>query len=61
MGYKESYEARNWYHKFENIFNIERKKRRYVAIDETVIKCGKKNYVWVAIDVERMEIISANK
>ena len=39
---------------------IERKRRRYVAIDETVIKCGRKRYyVWVAVDVERMEVIAA--
>ena len=60
MGFKVSYEAvRNWYHKCKDIFNIERKRRRYVAIDETVINGKKKYYVWVAIDVERMEVISA--
>ena len=43
----------------KDIFNIERK-RRSVAIDETVIKAGKRfYYVWVAVDVERMEVISA--
>ena len=61
MGFKVSYEAvRNWYHRCGNIFNVERKRRRYVAIDETVIKCGRKRYyVWVAVDVERMEVIAA--
>ena len=61
MGFKVSYEAvRKWYHKCKDIFNIERKRRRYVAIDETVIKAGKRfYYVWVAVDVERMEVISA--
>ena len=46
-----SYEAvRNWYHKCKDIFNVERERRRYVAIDETVIKCGRKRYyVWVAV------------
>jgi len=37
-----------------------RKRRRYVAIDETVIKCRKKRY-YVAVDVKRMEIIAAKK
>ena len=61
MGFRVSYEAvRNWYHRCKDIFNVERKRRRYVAIDETVIKAGKKvYYVWVAVDVERMEVISA--
>ena len=61
MGFKASYEAvRNWYHRCKDIFNVERKRRKYVAIDETVIKAGKKfYYVWVAVDVERMEVISA--
>ena len=35
-GFKVSYEAvRNWYHK--KIYLIERKRRRYVAIDETEV------------------------
>ena len=61
MGFKVSYEAvRKWYHRCKDIFNIERKRRRYVAIDETVIKAGKRfYYVWVAVDVERMKVISA--
>ena len=51
MGFKVSYEAvRNWYHKCEDIFNVERKRRRYIAIDETVIKCGENRYyIWVAV------------
>ncbi len=54
MGFKVSYEAvRNWYHRCKDIFNVERKRRRYVAVDEA----GKKYYyVWVAVDVERMEV-----
>ncbi len=56
MGFKVSYEAvRNWYHRCKDIFNIERKRRRYVTIDETVINGKKRYYVWV----ERMEVISA--
>ena len=51
MRFRVSYEAvRNWYHRCKDIFNVERKRRRYIAIDETVIKAGKKvYYVWVAV------------
>ena len=44
------------------MFSVERNRRRYVAIDETVIKCGRKRYyVWIAIDTERMEVICKDK
>ncbi len=61
MGFRVSYEAvRNWYHRCKSIFSSERKRRRYIAIDEAAIVCGKRRYyIWVAVDTEKMEIISA--
>ena len=49
-----------WIKKFEERLPIitEKKRRKLIAIDETVVKAnGKKYYVYAAIDVERNELI----
>jgi putative transposase len=49
-----------WIKKFEERLPIitEKKRRKHIAIDETVVKAnGKKYYVYAAIDVERNELI----
>ena len=49
-----------WIKKFEERLPIitEKKRRKRIAIDETVVKAnGKKYYVYAAIDVERNELI----
>ena len=50
----------NWIKKFEEKLPIsaEKKERKLIAIDETVVKANKKQYyVYSAIDVERNELI----
>jgi putative transposase len=49
-----------WIKKFEERLPIitEKKRRKLIAIDETVVKAnGKKYYIYAAIDVERNELI----
>ena len=49
-----------WIKKFEERLPIitEKKRRKHIAIDETVVKAnGEKYYVYAAIDVERNELI----
>ncbi|WP_457550678.1 DDE-type integrase/transposase/recombinase [Archaeoglobus sp.] len=49
-----------WIKKFEEKLQIvtERKPRKLIAIDETIVKAnGEKYYVYAAIDVERNELI----
>jgi putative transposase len=50
----------NWIKKFEEKLPIsaERKQRKLVAVDETVVKARKKHYyVYSAVDVERNELV----
>ena len=49
----------NWVKKFEEKqISAEKKERKLIAIDETVVKANKKQYyVYSAIDVERNELI----
>ncbi|WP_456369154.1 DDE-type integrase/transposase/recombinase [Geoglobus sp.] len=49
-----------WIKKFEEKLPIstEKKKRNFIALDETVVKANKKHYyVYSAVDVERNELI----
>ena len=46
----------------EVINQPEKKERRLVAIDETVIKMGNERiYVWIAIDVDTKECLAVSK
>jgi transposase-like protein len=49
--------VQKYYHSLRKIFKEPRKKRRrLIAVDETVLKVGKTRiYVWTAIDVDTME------
>lgn len=63
LGYgKVSHEAiRKWYVKCRSVTEVERRKRRTVAIDETKLKVdGKHIYLWAAIDVDTREILAVH-
>ena len=51
--------VRRYYHSLRKVFKEPRKKRRrLIAVDETVLKVGKTRiYVWTAIDVDTMECL----
>jgi len=51
--------VRKYYHSLRKVFKEPRKKRRrLIAVDETVLKVGKTRiYVWTAIDVDTMECL----
>jgi putative transposase len=55
-----SYESiRNWYTSSKNLFNVEKKERRAIAVDETMIKLENEQiFLWIAIDVDNKEILS---
>ncbi len=50
--------VRKYYHRIKYILKQPRKKeRRFIAVDETVIRVGdRKVFVWAAIDVETKEL-----
>jgi transposase-like protein len=51
--------VRRWFHRFSSIFSVERRFRRAVAVDETVVKLhGLRVYVWSALDVDSGEILA---
>ncbi|MEM2613026.1 MAG: DDE-type integrase/transposase/recombinase [Nitrososphaerota archaeon] len=51
--------VRDWSHRLMRIFKPERRRRRIVAVDETVEKVsGRIVYLWSAIDVDTGEIIA---
>ena len=54
-----SYEAvRQWYTKCHNLFSVERRARRTVAVDETKVKIEHTQiYIWNAIDVDKKVIL----
>ncbi len=56
------YEAvRQWYHRAGKLFNIEKKERYEIAIDETKIKLRKKwHYLWAAIDIHTRDILAVH-
>ncbi|KAA0006488.1 MAG: IS6 family transposase, partial [Thermoplasmata archaeon] len=50
--------VRMWYHKMSRVFTTSKKYRRCIAVDETKIKIGNRDwYVWAAIDVDSWEIV----
>ncbi|MEM3125648.1 MAG: DDE-type integrase/transposase/recombinase, partial [Candidatus Caldarchaeum sp.] len=51
--------VREWSHRLMRVFKPERRRRRIVAVDETVEKVsGRIVYLWSAIDVDTGEIIA---
>jgi len=51
--------VRRWLHRFSRIFSIEKRFRRAVALDETVVKLhGFRVYLWSAVDVDSGEILA---
>lgn len=54
-----SHEAvREWYQRARALFQVERRERRALAVDETKVKVqGRWMYVWAAIDVETWEVL----
>jgi transposase-like protein len=51
--------VRIWVHRFSSLFRPSRRKRRLVAVDETVLKVkGQICYLWAAIDVDTNEILA---
>jgi putative transposase len=51
--------VRIWVHRFSSLFRPSRRKRRLVAVDETVLKVnGQTCYLWAAIDVDTNEILA---
>jgi transposase-like protein len=51
--------VRIWVHRFSSLFKPSRRKRRLVAVDETVLKInGRICYLWAAIDVDTGEILA---
>jgi len=51
--------VRRWFHRFSRIFSVERRFRRAVALDETVVKLhGFRAYIWSALDVDSGEILA---
>jgi putative transposase len=56
-----SHEAvRGWYGRARELFQVERRARRAIAVDETKVKVqGRWVYVWAAIDVDTWEVLGA--
>jgi len=54
-----SYEAVHyWYKQFKELFAVECKNRRAIALDETKVKRQKKQvYVWTVVDVDSKEVL----
>ena len=54
-----SHEAvRQWYERARELFHVERRPRRAIAVDETKIRVqGEWIYLWAAIDVDRWEVL----
>ena len=54
-----SHEAvRQWYERARELFHVERRPRRTIAVDETKIRVqGEWIYLWAAIDVDTWEIL----
>ena len=51
--------VRRWFHRFSRIFSMEKRFRRAVALDETVVKLhGLRAYVWSAVDIDSGEILA---
>jgi len=51
--------VRRWFHRFSRIFSIEKRFRRAVALDETVVKLHDfRAYVWSALDADSGEILA---
>ncbi|MCR8487364.1 MAG: DDE-type integrase/transposase/recombinase, partial [Crenarchaeota archaeon] len=51
--------VRCWVHRLGQLFTPERRRRRLVAVDETVEKAsGQTVYLWSAIDIDTGEIIA---
>jgi len=55
-----SYESiRNWYTSSKDLFDVEKKERRAIAVDETKIKLENEQiFLWIAIDVDDKKILS---
>jgi len=51
--------VRRWLHRFSRIFSIEKKFRRAIALDETVVEIhGFRAYVWFAVDIDSGEVLA---
>jgi len=51
--------VRGWFHRFSRIFSMEKRFRRAIALDETVVKLhGLRAYVWSAVDIDSGEILA---
>ena len=57
-----SYEAvRKWYHKCKDLFIVQKKRRRAVAMDETKVKLENEQiYIWNAIYVDEGNILAVH-
>jgi transposase-like protein len=67
LGYTSHESIRRWYHRLSEIFGnatkaicSKKRRRKNIALDETKIKLRDGwYYLWVAVDVERMEVVCA--
>ena len=57
---RRSHEAvREWYQRASKLFDVVRRRRRAVAVDETKIRVqGRWRYLWAAIDVDNWEVLA---
>jgi len=51
--------VKRWFHRFSRIFSTEKRFRRAVALDETVVEIhGFRAYVWSTVDVDSGEVLA---
>jgi len=53
------YRLRRCFHRFSRMFSVEKRFRRAIAVDETVVKIhGFRAYIWSALDVDSGEVLA---